>query len=95
MNYVTKIRMKYGCASSSKLTEIEQLYISGKHFEGWYTTQEIYDYLLDSPGTIFVNIEPYPELLPAVNASGEKYVKSDQNRSRPDQLLSLPRGGWL
>ncbi|MBR4020311.1 MAG: DUF3892 domain-containing protein, partial [Firmicutes bacterium] len=43
------------------------------------------------PNSIFVNISPYPDLVPALSSTGEKYVRSEPNDTPFDNLLRLPR----
>lgn len=89
--YATKIRMKPGCYSSQDLLEIDSVYIIGCDNPGFYKKSVLHDYLKNNPGAIRVNIEPYPEVIPALSAYGEKYVRSSPNGSTRDNLLSLPR----
>lgn len=83
-----KIKMKPGCGTSKNLLEIHSIYIQGK---GFFAKENIYDYLKKEPGTIQVNIDPYPNVIPAISDKGEKYVKSSPNNSLIDNLLNLPR----
>ena len=87
----TKIKMKSGSKASYQLTEIDEIYLTGCKEEGYYKKAGLHDYLKDNPGSIQVNIYPYPNCLPAVSANGEKYVKSEPNASENDNLLKLPR----
>ena len=52
---------------------------------------EVYDYLNQNPRTIQVAIAPYPYVIPALSAYGEKYVRSEANGTSRDNLLNLPR----
>lgn len=67
----TKIKMKPGCASSTKTTEIDQIYIEGCTNPGYYKKADIYDYLKAQPNSIYVNISPYPSLIPALSSNNE------------------------
>lgn len=87
----TKIKMKYGCGTSNNLLEIDSIYLTGAQKEGFYTKTDIHNYLINNPGTIQVNIYPYPNLIPALSVNFEKYVKSAPNNLTGDNLLSLPR----
>ena len=84
---ITKIRMKEYCGSSYDLTEIESLLIGNQ----LYTKEYIHNYLNNNPGTIKVGNIYGPNAIPAVSANGEKYVKSEPNKSVIDNLLTLPR----
>lgn len=95
---VTKIRMKPGCGSSSNLLEIDALYLTGfeknsSNKPGFYKKEGVYDYLVDNPGTIQVDVSPYPNVIPATGPTPdrEKYVKSSPNNTLKDNLLSLER----
>ncbi len=87
----TKIKMKHGCGTSSSLLEIDSIYLTGCKDEGFYKKENLYDYLQKNPGTIQVNIYPYPNLIPALSSNNEKYVKSSPNSTSTDNLLALPR----
>lgn len=89
--YVTKIKMKPGCYYSSKLVEIDELYITGCTDPGYYKKSEVHDYVKNHPSSIKVNKYPYPALVSAISVNGEKYVRSSPNGSTSDNLLSLPR----
>lgn len=91
MMYVTKIKMKQGCYYSSKLVEIDQLYITGCENPGYYKKAIVHDYVKDNPGSIRVGIYPYPDVIDAVSGNGEKYVRSAPNNCAHDNLLDLPK----
>ena len=91
MNYATKIRMMPGCGNSFNTQEIDEIYVSGNGWNDFYSKGQLHDYLKRCPGTICVNIRPYPELIPAMSSRGEKYVRSESNNSTYDNLLMLPR----
>lgn len=84
----TKIKMKSGCYYSEDLTEIDSVYIDGT---GFIKKDRLYDYLMQNPKSIYVNIKPYPDLIPAVSKYDEKYVKSEPDSTGRDNLLNLPR----
>lgn len=87
----TKIKMKTGCAQSYNATEISQIYLEGCTNPGYFTKETLYDYLKKDPGSIQVNIYPYPNLIPALSSNHEKYVRSEPNDIPNDNLLKLPR----
>lgn len=89
--YATKIKMKNGCQNSSTTTEISEIYITGCPTPGYFSKSTLYDYLKTNPGTIKVNLPPYPYLIPALSNTGEKYVRSEANDTPNDNLLKLPR----
>lgn len=87
----TKIKMRAGCFYSNNLQEIDSIWIADCTEPGYYKKAILYDHLKGNPGTIQVNIYPYPNLIPALSARGEKYVRSNPNDFRHDDLLDLPR----
>lgn len=87
----TKIKMKSGCAYSQSLLEIESIYIEGCQSPGFYKKAILYDHLKKNPGSIAVNIYPFPKLIPALSKNNEKYVRSTANQYEHDNLLDLPR----
>ena len=89
--YATKIKMKPGCYSSSDLLEIDSIYIEGCNNPGFFKKNVLYDFLKENPGTIRVNIWPYPNVISAISSRGEKYVRSTPNDYTHDNLLDLPR----
>ena len=87
----TKIKMRAGCGESNDLTEIDSIYLTGCQDERFYKKEIVHDYVKSNPGTIQVNIPPYPNVIDAISKNGEKYVRSTPNDSKVDNLLSLPR----
>lgn len=87
----TRIKMKPGCSNSNKATEIDQIYIEGCSNPGYYKKSTLYDHLKSNPKTIYVDISPYPYLIPALSSNYEKYVRSESNDTPYDNLLRLPR----
>ena len=87
----TKIMMKKGCFTSQNLLEIDSIYIEGCSQPAFYKKETVYQYLLNNPGSIKVNIAPFPTLIPARSINGEKYVRSTPNNYTFDNLLRLPR----
>lgn len=88
---ITKIKMKTGCYYSSDLTEIDELYVVDCKNPGYFKKAIIHDYVKENPGSIKVNIYPYPNVIDAISANGEKYVRSSPDDYTHDNLLSLPR----
>lgn len=87
----TKIKMKNGCAHSDKLTEISEIFIEGCSSPGFYPKADVHDHVKKHPDSIYVNLPPYPSLIPATSLYGEKYVRSEPNDTPNDNLLKLPR----
>lgn len=85
----TKIKMKSGCLYSEKTQEIDSIYIDG--FSAFVKKGVVYDYLIAYPDSIQVNRYPYPYLQPVKSSNGEKYVRSEPNDTKDDNLLMLPR----
>lgn len=88
MLYATKIRMNYGCRNSNYPEDIDQIYIDGY---GWYKKAKLYDHLKQHPKSIAVRLSPYPYLIPAVSSKREKYVRSNPDTHKHDDLMDLPR----
>lgn len=89
----TKIKMKPGCGTSNNLLEIDSVYIIGCDKPGYFKKADLHNQLVKNPGSIQVDIFPYPNVIPATGPSPnyEKYVKSSPNSSNKDNLLCLPR----
>ena len=88
MLYATKIKMNYGCRNSNYPEDIDQIYL---YERGWYKKADLHDYLKQYPKSIVVNISPYPYLIPAVSAVREKYVRSNPDTYKHDDLMDLPK----
>ncbi|MEF9880463.1 MAG: DUF3892 domain-containing protein [Clostridia bacterium] len=89
--YATKLKMRQGCRNSQDLLEIDAVFIEGCASPGFYKKESLHDYLKENPNSIQVKIPPYPYVIPATSAYGEKYVRSAPNASTHDNLLDLPR----
>lgn len=87
----TRIKMKNGCGNSNSTLEIAEIYVDGCDKPGFFKKENLHDYLKTNPGSIQVNIHPYPNLVPATSVRGEKYVRSEPNDTQHDNLLKLPR----
>ena len=87
----TKIKMQSGKYDSNNLLEIDSVYITECKEEGFHKKEELDDYLASNPGTIKVNIYPYPDVIKAKSVYVEKYLKSTTNSTKDDNLLPLPR----
>lgn len=89
----TKIKMKPSCGTSNNLLEIDSIYITACDNPGFFKKAVLHDHLEKEPGTIQVDIYPYPNVIPVTGSSPnyEKYVKSTPNSHTNDNLLSLPR----
>jgi len=79
--------MKQGCNDSCNTWEIDMIGLDNNKF---YKKESIHDHLVDHPGSIKVNIQPYPILIPAMREN-EKYVRSEPNDTTHDNLLKLQR----
>ena len=88
MLYATKLRMNYGCRNSNYPEDIDQIYI---HEHGWYKKATLHDHLKQYSKSIVVNISPYPYLIPAVSSAKEKYVRSNPDTYKHDDLMDLPK----
>lgn len=87
MSKATRIKMNDGCKESKSIKDINSIHIDGQYF----FKEVIHDHLKTYPGSIQVNIKPYPDLVPVTSNNGEKYVRSEPNYTPDDNLLKLPR----
>ena len=87
----TRIHMRLGCANSNNILEIESIYVEGCRNPGWFKKENLHDFVKTNPDSIQVDRYPYPSLVPAISAKGEKYVRSEPNDTVNDNLLKLPR----
>lgn len=87
----TRIKMKNGCGNSNSTLEIAEIYVDGCNNPGFFDKGALHDHVKANPGSIQVNIPPYPNLVHATSARGEKYVRSEPNDTPHDNLLKLPR----
>ncbi|SEI01174.1 DUF3892 domain-containing protein [Akkermansia glycaniphila] len=91
MAKATKIKLKDGCTSPKSTLEISEIYLEGVNKEGFYTKAAVHDFVKDE-NVVTVNIGPsYPKLIAVVSPKGEKYVRSEPNDTKDDNLLKLPR----
>lgn len=91
--FATKIKMKTSSGKSNDLLEIDQVHINGNVYftTGWYTKAFLYDYLKANPDSIQVNLQPFPNIIPALSEKGEKFIKSAPDKTEKDNLLNLVR----
>ena len=87
----TKLKMKTGCSNSNDLLEIDEIYLEGCSNPGFFKKADIHDHVKKNPGSIKVNIYPYPNVIDAISKDHEKYVRSSPDSTTKDNLLSLPR----
>lgn len=85
--YATRIKMNYGYYNSQYPEDIDQIYIRNC---GWIKKGELHDYLKRYPKSVMVNIPPYPRLIPAISSKKEKYVRSNPDPYKHDDLMDLP-----
>ncbi len=83
--------MKPDCKTSQHLTEIDEIYLDGCNNPGYYKKATVHDHVKQYPGSIKVNIWPYPNVIHATSVNGEKYVRSNPDIYKHDDLLDLPR----
>ena len=89
MIYIAKaIKMKDYCYHSHDLMEIDSIMLNDNKL---YKKANLYDYLIEHPGSIKVGFYSGPDMIPAKSAKGEKYVKSKPNLTLVDNLFSLPK----
>ncbi len=91
MMRATMIHMNEGRESSDNIIDIKSIYIIGCSNPGWFRKEILYDYLKDYPQSIQVDRKPFPYLVPVLSGNGEKYVRSEPDEYKRDNLLALPR----
>ena len=91
MIYAKKIKMKPNCKTSQSLIEIDEIYLDGCSNPGYYKKADVHNHVKQYPGSIKVNIWPYPDVIHATSVNGEKYVRSNPDIYKHDDLLDLPR----
>lgn len=97
MMKAVKIHLVPYHSSFHGLWEIDSIYLIGSPAEkisckGFYSTDKIYDYLTKHPGSIEVNLPPYPKLIPILSPypRRKKLVRSSPDHSANDNLFNLP-----
>ena len=88
--YAKKITLKYGCDNSDNPEEIDEIYLEGLSVTGWHKKEEVYN-ILKMGYTIKVYIDPYPNLIPEISSNYEKYVRSEPEQYKKDNLMKLTR----
>lgn len=91
MILATKIQLRRPVPSRPKEQDILAIFLLGERYKGYYPKEQIHDMLVLGE-EIRVDIYPYPYLEPMLSPRGEKYVRSEPNKSPHDNLLNLPRG---
>lgn len=86
-----KIKMNRGCDSSDNVIDIDSILFIDNDGENWMKKEEVYDLLMVFPDIAVVDRDPYPNLVPVKSVYGEKYVRSEPDEYKRDNLLSLPR----
>ncbi|MBT9449024.1 DUF3892 domain-containing protein [Akkermansia glycaniphila] len=86
------IKTRAGGEECLSVQDIDSIYIQRGVSGCWYTMESLYEYLMLNPGTIQVDSCPFPDLLPASNGQGAKYVRSLSFDAPHDVILQLPRG---
>lgn len=86
------IKTRAGGEECLSVQDIDSIYIQRGVSGCWYTMESLYEYLMLNPGTIQVDSCPFPDLLPASNGQGAKYVRSQSFDAPHDVILQLPRG---
>lgn len=87
----TKIRMNNGKDNSNECIDIKDIYIIDCNIPGWYPKAGVYNAIKNNGETVVVNRNPFPKLVPCLSENGEKFVKSEPDEFKRDNLLSLPR----
>lgn len=69
---------------------IDLLYVRGEGLDGYIGKEVLYDITKDRPGAVRTGQYPYPIVLPAKSARGQKYVRSKPDRASTGNLSQLP-----
>lgn len=91
MIYAKQLKMKPGCRYSDSVLEIDEIYLDGCQTPGFYKKAVVHDFVKANPGSVKVNIWPYPTVVHETSKYGEKYVRSSPNKYDHDNLLDLPK----
>lgn len=86
-----KLKMKQGSSTSNSLLEIDSIYLKDCTNPGYFKKEVLHNHLEENPGSIQVDISPYPNLIPALSSNNEKYVRSNPNSTTDDNLMNLPK----
>lgn len=86
----TRIKMKPGCDASTRLEDIQSVYVTGGIRPGYFDTAVLWDYLDYNPGYIQVNVRGFPNLTAAGQGEG-RHLKSISSPRGIDYLFSLPQ----
>lgn len=86
----TKLKMKPGCEGSTRLEDIQAIYITGGVRAGYFPVSSLWDYLDYNPGHVQVNVVSFPSLVPG-GTSEHRYLRSTLSPKGIDYLFSLPR----
>lgn len=87
----TKIKMNPGFETSNDTPEIAKIFIEDCDAPGFYTPAQLYDIVKEQPGSVYVDIPPYPKLVPIKSKMHGNFVRSARNRFEKDKLTDLPR----
>lgn len=89
MIYADKISFNKG--DQHRLNTIVRIHLhseSGELSDGWYYKETINQWLHEDKYEIKVEINPFPKLIP-VDDGSNRYVRSDQDSTKKDNLLKL------
>lgn len=86
----TKLKMKPGCGASTRLEDIQAVYVTGGVRSGFFSVEQLWDYLDYNPGYIQVNVTGFPCLVTA-GTPERRYLRSTLSPRGRDYLFSLPR----
>ena len=87
----TKVKMISGFENSNETPEIARIDIEDCDTRGLYTPAELYDIVKEKPGSVCVDIPPYPKLVPIKSKMHGNFVRAAKNRFEKDKLMDLPR----
>jgi hypothetical protein len=79
----------YNDSRSSEV--IDSVYINGNGISGYYKKEVLYHFLILFPGSIRVNIPPFPLCVPVGGGKGKHIRSYPDSTALNDNLLDLPR----
>lgn len=86
----TKIKMRPGFAHTKESPEIAFIYIEDCEDARYYSVSELYDMIKKNPNSIYVDVSPFPKLMPVKSKMHGNFVRSAKNRFEEDKLFELP-----
>lgn len=84
-----KVRPETSSRNLRSVGEIAEIYID--EWDCFVCKETLHEFLRENPGSIQVDILPFPNLIPGISASGARYVRSKPDRHPQDNLVDLKK----